>query len=141
MKSRSLLASLFTYKCPRCRRGNMFTDPNPYHLRKMFSMPKHCPECGQRYELEVGFWYGTGYVSYGLTVALSVFNLAWYWLIFGISVGDNSIYWWLLVNALILLVAMPWLIRFSRVMYLYFFVRYDPETEQLPRSDKTSPAS
>ena len=52
-------------KCPRCRRGPMFNNNNPWRLKKVFDMPKRCPECNQPYELEVGFWYGTGYVSYG----------------------------------------------------------------------------
>ena len=41
-------------------------------------MPKRCPECNQPYELELGFWYGTGYVSYAMTVAFSFTSLvAW----------------------------------------------------------------
>ena len=34
-------------------------------------MNKECPVCGQPTEIEVGFYYGTSYVSYALTVALS----------------------------------------------------------------------
>ena len=29
-------------------------------------MYENCPVCSQKYDLEPGFWYGTGYVSYGL---------------------------------------------------------------------------
>lgn len=90
-------------------------------------MPAHCPECGQPYELEVGFWYGTGYVSYALTVALSVASfVAWYVLI-GMSVNDNRFFWWLGINIFLLVILQPWLMRLSRVIYLYFFVRYDPD--------------
>ena len=56
-----------TMKCPRCRRGAMFTQPNPWKLKQTLKMPDTCPECRQPFELEVGFWYGTGYVSYGLS--------------------------------------------------------------------------
>jgi len=90
-------------------------------------MPETCPECGQPYELEVGFWYGTGYVSYALSVALSVASfVAWYVLI-GMSVQDNRFFWWLGLNAALLVMLQPWLMRLSRVIYLYFFVRYDPD--------------
>ncbi len=90
-------------------------------------MPSRCPECGQPYELEVGFWYGTGYVSYALTVALSVASfVAWYVLI-GMSVNDNRFFWWMGINIFLLVVLQPWLMRLSRVIYLYFFVRYDPD--------------
>ena len=98
-------------------------------------MHDHCPVCGQKFELETGFWFGTGYVSYVLSVALSVFNLIWYWLIFGISWRDNSIIYWLGVNGVILTVAQPWLMRFSRTLYLYFFVYYDEDTAHLPDAD------
>jgi hypothetical protein len=121
------LWSMLTMKCPRCRRGPMFTHSNPWNLKKVFSMPETCPECGQPYELEVGFWYGTGYVSYALSVALSVASfVAWYVLI-GMSVQDNRFFWWLGLNAALLVMLQPWLMRLSRVIYLYFFVRYDPD--------------
>ena len=90
-------------------------------------MPERCPECSQPYELEVGFWYGTGYVSYVLSVALSVLTfVAWYVLI-GMSVQDNRFFWWLGINIILLVILQPWLMRLRRVIYLYFFVRYDPD--------------
>ena len=89
-------------------------------------MPKTCEVCHQPYELEVGFWYGTGYVSYALSVALSVATfVAWYVLI-GVSTKDNRFFWWLGSNIVFLILVQPWLMRLSRVIYLYFFVRYNP---------------
>ena len=88
-------------------------------------MYQKCPECGQPFELEVGFWYGTGYVSYALTVALSIATLIVWWLIIGFSTSDNRFFWWLGFNAVLLLFLQPWLMRLSRAIYLYFFVRYD----------------
>lgn len=95
-------------------------------------MHADCPVCGQHYELETGFWFGTGYVSYALGVALSVFNLIWYWLLFGISWKDDSLLYWLAVNGAILILVQPWLMRISRAIYLYFFVYYDEDTARLP---------
>lgn len=122
------LWSIFTNKCPRCRRGKMFNNKSAYaklSLKYIFDMPEVCPECGQKYDMEPGFWYGTSYVSYALTVALSVATfIAWYVLI-GVSVNDSRIFWWLGTNAVILVVAQPWLMRISRVLYIRFFVSYD----------------
>lgn len=126
-QKKNYLQGLLLLKCPRCREGDLFQSPNPYRLKHLFSMHSHCPVCGQKTELELGFWYGTGYVSYALAVALSGFNLSWYWVLFGISWRDNSIYWWLITNTAILLLMFPWLLRLSRVIYLSFFVPYDPE--------------
>ena len=132
------LWSMLTMKCPRCRRGEMFSNNSAYRklsLKHIFAMPENCPECGQKYDMEPGFWYGTSYVSYALTVALSVATFVAWVVLIGVSVkdGDNRIYWWLGVNAVILIVAQPWLMRFSRVLYIRFFVSYDKNYE------KTSP--
>jgi hypothetical protein len=118
--------SLLTMKCPRCRRGSMFNNGNPWRLRKVFDMPKRCPECNQPFELEVGFWYGTGYVSYGLSVALSIATLAAWYIIIGMSTKDNRFFAWMVFNIALLIILQPWLMRLSRVIYLYFFVRYNP---------------
>jgi hypothetical protein len=121
------LWSLLTMKCPRCRKGHMFTNDNPWKLKQTLKMPVKCPECGQPFELEVGFWYGTGYVSYALTVALTVASLVAWWVLIGFSSEDNRFFWWLGINSVLLLAMQPWLMRISRVIYLYFFVRYNKE--------------
>ncbi|HMI63849.1 MAG TPA: hypothetical protein VK518_23195 [Puia sp.] len=121
------LWSLFTMKCPRCRQGHMFSQPNAWNLRKTLTMPDKCPECGQPFELEVGFWYGTGYVSYGLSFALSAATFVAWWVLIGFSTEDHRFFWWMGLNAAFLVFMQPWLMRLSRVMYLYFFVSYDPD--------------
>jgi hypothetical protein len=52
-------------------------------------MNEHCPVCGQVTEIEVGFYYGTGYVSYALTVAFSVATFIAWWVFIGISIYDK----------------------------------------------------
>lgn len=129
----NFLASIFTMRCPRCRRGPMFKDPNPYRKLKLshiFDMPETCPTCNQKYDLETGFWYGTGYVSYALAVAVSVTTFVASLVLFGVNFNDNSIFWWLAANCVFLVLIQPWLMRLSRVIYLYFFVKYDPDYEQ-----------
>ncbi|MRG47624.1 DUF983 domain-containing protein [Chitinophaga sp. SYP-B3965] len=131
------ILSLLKMKCPHCRRGDMFKTKNPFHWRlsKIFNMYDDCPVCGQHYELETGFWFGTGYVSYALGVAFSVFTLLLYAVIFGMSFWDNSIFYWLGVNGVLLVLIQPWLMRISRAVYLYFFVYYDEDTAALPDAD------
>jgi uncharacterized protein (DUF983 family) len=120
----ALVPSMLKGKCPNCRKGNMYTNKSVFPLGKMMDMPERCPVCGQKYELEVGFYYGTGYVSYALSVGLFFFNLVWYWLIFGLSYQDYSIFYYLITSIIIVIVLQPWLMRFSRVLYLYMFVKY-----------------
>lgn len=105
----------------------MFTEKNPWKLKQTLKMPEKCSECGQPFELEVGFWYGTGYVSYALTVAISVATFVAWWFLIGMSVNDNRFFWWLGSNAVFLILLQPWIMRLSRVIYLYFFVKYDAD--------------
>ena len=127
--------SILTMRCPRCRRGDMFKNSNPFRKLKLsyiLDMYDHCPVCRQKFDLEPGFWYGTGYVSYGLAVAISGFTFIAWWIIIGISTEDNRIFGWLIFNSILLVVIQPWLMRFSRVVYLLFFVKYNEnyETEE-----------
>ena len=119
--------SLFTMKCPRCRKGPMFTNNNPWNLKKTLKMPEKCPECGQRYELEVGFWYGTAYISYAVTVLFCIFSFLLWFLTIGFSLTDQRFYWWMGINGILLIALQPCFMRLSRSMYLYFFVAYDAD--------------
>jgi hypothetical protein len=92
-------------------------------------MHDECSECKQKFDMEPGFWYGTGYVSYALTLAFSVASFIAWWIILGFSLRDNSLLWWLGFNALLLVALQPWIMRLSRTVYLYFFVRYDGDYE------------
>jgi hypothetical protein len=96
-----------------------------------------CTICGQPTEIEVGFYYGTGYVSYALTVALTVSTLVAWWVLIGFSTEDNRFFWWLGSNAVLLILLQPWLMRISRSLWISWFVSYDPEwsSHELSESD------
>ncbi len=124
-QSTNLIASVLTNRCPKCRRGKLFTSGNPYNLKTTLDMPETCPVCGQRFELETGFYFGTGYVSYALSVFYLGLSFIFWWLFIGISATDNSIYWWLGTNSIILVFLQPVLQRLSRSVWIAFFVRYE----------------
>ena len=92
-------------------------------------MPEHCSVCGQKYDLEPGFWYGTAYVSYALAVAISVSTFVAWLVLIGVSTEDNRIFYWLGFNAIALVVLQPWMMRLSRVIYIRFFISYDKNYE------------
>jgi hypothetical protein len=93
-------------------------------------MHEQCEHCSQQYNMEPGFWYGTGYVSYALAIAFSVATFVAWWVLIGVSINDNRVFWWLGINAILLLLLQPWLMRLSRTIYLYFFVRYDAHHQE-----------
>src|SRR5882757_609324 len=117
--------ALLHQKCPRCREGNMFEDGNPYHLKAIFKMNDKCPVCGQRTEIEPGFYYGTAYVSYSLTVAFSASTFVAWWVLIGLSTQDNRVFWWLGINGVLMLALQPFFMRLSRAVWLSFFVKYN----------------
>jgi uncharacterized protein (DUF983 family) len=117
--------NLFKCKCPRCRKGNMFQDSNPWNLKNTMKMNKECTVCKQPLDIEVGFYFGASYVAYALTVALSVATFVAWWVLIGFSLYDDRIFYWLSLNAILLVLAQPYLMRISRAGWLAFFVRYD----------------
>jgi hypothetical protein len=120
------LTAVLTNRCPRCREGFIYEVPNPYKLKTCLKMKEKCPLCGQRTEIEVGFYYGTGYVSYGISVMLCVFSFILWWLTIGFSLTDARIFYWLVFNTILLIGLQPVLMRLSRTLWLSWFVTYDP---------------
>ncbi len=129
----NFLWSMITMRCPRCRRGDMFKNSKPYKKLKLsyiLDMYDTCPVCSQKYDLEPGFWYGTGYVSYGLFLLFSAITFFLWCIFIGISVDDNRVLWWLLINSVIIVILQPWFMRLSRVVYLNIFVKYNENYEK-----------
>jgi uncharacterized protein (DUF983 family) len=123
-KAPNRLMSMATMKCPNCHKGSMYKNKSILPLNEFMVMPEHCEVCGLKFEIETGFWFGTGYVSYALSVG-TIFVLA---VIFALTYGftwrNNSIFIFIgvMISALVLL--QPWIMRFSRVLYIYVFVKY-----------------
>ncbi|MBL7727120.1 MAG: DUF983 domain-containing protein [Dinghuibacter sp.] len=113
-------------KCPRCRQGKIFTNSLSLGVKKNLAMNTHCPVCKQPTEIEVGFYYGTGYVSYALAVAFTVATFVAWLVLIGFSLDDNRVLIWFISNSVLLLLLQPWLMRFSRSLWLSWFVKYDP---------------
>jgi hypothetical protein len=118
---------ILNQKCSRCRTGDMFVSKSSYKLKTFMRMNKSCPVCSQPMEIEPGFYYGTAYVSYALTIAFSVSSFVAWWVLVGFSLDDNRVFWWMGINAIMLLALQPWFMRLSRAVWLSFFVDYNSE--------------
>lgn len=127
---RGLLASVFSNRCPRCREGRLFSGRNPYNLKTTMDMPEHCPVCGQAYELQTGFYFGTGYVSYALSVAIIGVFYAVCFALGLISIYDNSVVYSLVVVSVMLMLMQPILQRLSRSIWIAFFVKYEKDARK-----------
>ncbi len=99
----------------------IFTTAPFFKLFKPF--PKFT--CNVKLQLEHEFWYGTRYMSSGLSITFSLFNLGWFYLIFGLGWNDNSLFYYLITNTSLLIISLPYIMRLSRTAYLSVFVKYD----------------
>ncbi len=116
--------SIFSMKCPNCRKGNMYSNKSLFPLKRLLDMPERCTECNQKFEIQVGFWYGTGYISYALSVSLIFAMAVAFAVLYGFSWRDNSIFIFIAIMVAALIVLQPYIMRLSRVLYLYVFVKY-----------------
>ncbi len=128
----SYLYSVLNNTCPRCRKGKIFVSNNAYKLSETTKMKEHCDVCGQPTEIEVGFYYGTGYVSYALSVAFSVATFIAWWVLIGFSLDDTRFFWWMGTNAVLMIVLQPLFMRLSRSLWLSWFVKYDKNWKEHP---------
>ena len=118
------LKHLLSLKCPRCHKGNLFIN-KWNNISNGNKMVEKCAVCGQRTELEPGFYHGTGYVSYAFTVGFSIITFIIWIFATGYGLKNKEILWWFPINILALVLLQPWLMRLSRVVWLTIFFHDD----------------
>jgi len=92
----------------------MFTHKT-LNLRHMLKMYRSCPNCGQDFMPEPGFYFGAMYFSYAINVALMVtFGIA-----FEVLFNPENVVYTLLSVLLPPLLLVPWNFRISRAIMLY----------------------
>lgn len=116
-----MLPAMFMMKCPSCRRSHVFVNKSVFPLDKCLALKDECEVCGEKMKSESN---NGGGINYALTVLLFFLNLLWYWPIFGLSYKDNSVLWYLGTSITIVVLAQPWLMRLSRMVYLYMYIGF-----------------
>ena len=119
------LRAILGMKCPTCFEGVLYSDPNPFHFRKLHVMHQQCNKCGQVLNPEPGFYYGAMYVSYGLSV-----NLFLIFFFFSEFVYEMSGLVFISAYTLSLLVLFPYIFRYSRVIYIHLFYGFKPTAQR-----------
>ena len=117
-KRPSLLKTLFFLRCPRCRKGPLFVNQNPYIIKTVGEMPPTCPNCQQDYVIEPGFYFGAAMISYAIQV-LAAAVIAIIMFFSGVRKANHYI---IPIGALILL-SSPYVLCLSRAIWLSIFVR------------------
>ena len=132
MAQTSKLQAMLHAKCPRCRRGNMFSG-QVYSLTSN-RINLNCPHCNLYFEIEPGYFYAAMYISYALNVGLS-FTLALLTYLLTRNTTSPWLYTGVIIGGCFLLA--PIIFRASRVLLLYWLspkIRYQP---YLDTDDKT----
>jgi hypothetical protein len=107
-------------KCPQCHHGRVLKYP-PYQINKLLDTEETCAHCQLKYEKEPGFFYGALYVSYALTSG--IFIVAY---ILQLTVFELPVTQFAIGMLSLLLLTFPLIARWSRVLWLNFFVPYNP---------------
>lgn len=118
----SKLYSIATNTCPKCNEGRFFKSNNPYDLKNFDKINANCPYCGESFQREPGFYIGAMYISYALSVALTVCAFVIFVLYLALD-----IYWVLGGLIPLILILFPILFRKARIIWLNIFVSYNPE--------------
>jgi uncharacterized protein (DUF983 family) len=114
---RSSVFNLFSNRCPHCQKGHFFVNDNPYS-RQAYTLHEHCDHCGQSYSPEPGFYYGAMYMSYTLSVAMTMVT---FWLFIVLLEWDAMK---VLIGLIVLFVVLqPVIFRLSRAMWAHLFIR------------------
>lgn len=115
--------AIISGKCPRCRQGDIF-ETSALNLLAFYKMNPKCSVCDLHYEREPGFFFGAMYISYAFSVAIFIgVGLA-------LSVlGDFSLEIYLLAIIGVVALLLPFLFRYSRILFLHLFggVDYNPK--------------
>ena len=119
----SILNTLFRFKCPRCRRGNMFFIP--FRFKTAFDMKERCDQCHLNYTPEPGYYFGAMFISYIITawVFVTIAFGAMYFLHFNV---DQA----LMIVIVFAMVFFVYFFRLGRSIWLAINVKYDPEWQR-----------
>jgi uncharacterized protein (DUF983 family) len=118
----SKLYSILFNKCPKCHVGKFWASDNPF--KNMFfsteNSCKTCENCSLDYELEIGFWYGSMYVSYAISVAVMLLFWSLTTFLFSTITTFNEI----LIIVIAIILVSPLNYHVSRLIWINFFIKY-----------------
>ncbi|MET1057167.1 MAG: DUF983 domain-containing protein [Pedobacter sp.] len=117
MDKTSKLYAVVQGKCPHCRRGNIFTGSlYGFDIQRT---NETCDHCGQRFEIEPGYFYAAMYVSYAMNVIQMITTGIATYILSGGNLDFDSL--WLYVGVIFGMSFMlsPFNYRYSRIILLH----------------------
>ncbi len=120
LKKGSILYGILKFKCPRCHEGDLYTNKNPYNLRKLLVMNRKCSVCQQTFTPEPGFYFGAAYISYMFITLACVISFLLFFFAFKVKDVNSIIF--LMIAFTVLLAPLNY--RLSRSVWANIFIRY-----------------
>ena len=114
------LYSILFGVCPKCHQESMYIEKNPYRISKTLKMHEKCSYCHTKYQIEPSFFFGSMYVSYGLSIAFGVTTF-----IISYVILESTIFMALVAIISTLILLMPVLGRLSRNICINLFMSYN----------------
>jgi uncharacterized protein (DUF983 family) len=114
----NILSSMWNYKCPKCRKGDLFVKP--FDIKKPVDMPEACHVCGQKTMPEPGFYFGAMFISYIFTAWICLFIVGICMLGFGLSVNQSF-----LILIVVAILSYYKVLRLSRSIWIHIAVKFD----------------
>lgn len=127
--SENVLSAIIRNRCPRCRRGYIFSH-GPFSA-KFQAMHEDCPFCGQHYEVEPGFFWGSMYITYGTTVFIIGFVIAGLYYLIG-HLDNLFVYVAAVLGALLLTTSFNYRAGRILMLYMFGFIKFDKQASLLP---------
>lgn len=111
----SQFTDIIEEKCPKCGQGKVFYKKGNPLLFQMPGMHDNCRVCGHKFEREPGYFFGSMYVSYALTVAemIAVFLVAQFFI--------KSYIGMISLIAVFSVLLSTFNFRLSRMVWIYMF--------------------
>ncbi|PWS29087.1 DUF983 domain-containing protein [Pedobacter yonginense] len=104
-------------KCPRCRKGDIFTG-SAYAFR-LQKTNINCPYCNLKFEREPGFFYVSMFVSYAMNVA-EIISIGVASYVLGLALVYENLWYYVGLILLGVLLLSPINYRYSRVILLHW---------------------
>ena len=112
----STALAILGLRCPRCHQGKLFSY-SALNILKFAEMPAQCLVCGQTFEPEPGFYFGSMYITFGFNVGtLLVIGVLLYYL-----AGNPDTWVYIVAVTVVTLLLTPLILRYSRALMLYLF--------------------
>lgn len=122
IRRNTALHSILHLKCPYCHEGAFFVS-HQYDLSRAGDIHDKCPECGGRFNIEPGFYYGAMYVSYAIGVAACVTV----WVASLVLAPDLPLRVLIMLIAGTMLLGGPLFYALSKIIWAHLFLRKGSE--------------